>query len=526
MWVCAMELVELFDFPETIEQYTEVGFRTFPVVKGEKVPAVKDWQGFHSDDFDLKRFNVGVQTGMASGVVVLDIDPKHDGWESLNELEKEHGKLPETLRSTTANGGAHFYFVHPGTHPIRNGTHIYGKPGVDVRGDGGFVVAPPSVLTDGKAYVWDIGSSLALAPLPQWLQDHSRGSVKPAIEESEYFPEGTRNSSLARLAGSMRRYGLTEQDILDTLLNVNQSKCNPPLPEAEVRNIARSIANYTPEQQPERAILSLSAPAFVALDLKPPKYLIQGVWPEECIGFIGGPPKTFKSFVAMEMAYAIATGKPFVEHFTVPEQRTALIIQQESSKAAYRVRMQNAAVKYGDAPNLYVLSNYHMTLGEDATVERLETEIDRLRPAFVVLDPLASFIKGDENSAQAMGNDLIRLLRRLRDTYHTGFCIVHHSSKPNGGVSIDRGGMRLRGSSSLYAAAEAGMWVDRVDKELPRSRVVLEQKEAESPPPFQVELDTERGVLMFGTDYATEREEPEQAYIPYQYPGEQRDEWH
>lgn len=516
------------DYPETIPDYTDSGLRTFPVVKGEKVPAVKDWQGFHSDDFDLKRFNVGLQTGMPSGIVVLDIDAKHNGYDSLAELEKEHGKLPETLRSITANGGAHFFFAHPGTQPIRNGAAIYGKPGVDVRGDGGYVVAPPSILAEGKSYVWDIGSPITLAPLPQWLVVHSKQNAKPTVE-SEYFPEGTRNSSLARLAGSMRRFGLDETDIVDTLLNVNQTKCNPPLPEAEVKNIARSVARYTPEQQDERPLLSLSAKAFVALDIHPPKYLINGLWPEQGIGFVAGPPKVFKSFVAMEMAFAIATGEPFLGKFHVDEPRTALIIQQESSKSAYRVRMDNATKKYGETNNLYILSNYHMTLEEDSTIERLETEIDRLRPAFVVLDPLAAFIKGDENSAQAMGN-VVRLLRRLRDTYGTGFCVVHHSAKQNGGLSSERGGMRMRGSSALYAAAEAGLWVDRVDKELPRSRVVCDLKESEPYAPFQVELDQEAGTLMFGVDYnhSTVGEEPArdvQMRQPYYYPGEDRDEY-
>lgn len=240
--------------------------------------------------------------------------------------------------------------------------------------------------------------------------------------------------------------------------------------------------------------LAHSSVEFLSLNITPPKYLINQVWPEEGIGFVAGPPKAFKSFLTLEMAFAIATGKQFLGRFAVPEERRVLVVQQESSLGAFQVRVRNAAERFGESHNLFILSNKSLSLEDEAQIERLEAEIERIRPALVILDPLASFISGDENSASEMGA-VIRLLRRLRDSYKTGFAVVHHSTKGTGKVSTDRGGMRMRGSSAFYAAAEAGLWVDRVDDESLRSKVRFELKESEAAEPVTVEMDPETTAL-------------------------------
>ena len=265
---------------------------------------------------------------------------------------------------------------------------------------------------------------------------------------------------------------------------------------------------------------------FLAMDIKPPQYLINQVWPEEGIGFVAGPPKAFKSFLTLEMAFSIATGQPFLGRFEVPAERRVLVVQQESSLGAFQVRVANCARRFGESYNLYILSNKSLSLEDEAQIERLEAEIERIRPALVILDPLASFISGDENSASEMG-EVIRLLRRLRDTYRTGFAVVHHSTKGNGKVSTDRGGMRMRGSSAFYAAAEAGIWVDRVDDESLRSKVRFELKESEAADQITVEMDPDTTALTIGTaepigkviaDINQLNREYKQEYL---YPGEE-----
>ena len=88
--------------------------------------------------------NVAIVTGAGSGIVVLDIDPPHGGDESLAALEAEWGRLPETVEVVTGSGGRHIYFKHPGVGiAVPNSAGKLG-PGLDVRGDGGYVLIPPS----------------------------------------------------------------------------------------------------------------------------------------------------------------------------------------------------------------------------------------------------------------------------------------------------------------------------------------------------------------------------------------------
>lgn len=96
--------------------------------------------------------NVAIRTGRESNLLVLDVDPRKGGDKSLERLIKQFGPLPDTLWSATGGGGWHFYFQYPG--PIRLHNNVPGFPGLDIKGDGGYVVAPPSCHESGKHYEW------------------------------------------------------------------------------------------------------------------------------------------------------------------------------------------------------------------------------------------------------------------------------------------------------------------------------------------------------------------------------------
>lgn len=111
---------------------------------------------------------VGIRTGSASGLVVIDVDPGHGGQTSFNALLKDHGGLRQVpLRVRTGGDGWHLYFAHPGTAVPNDAGRRLG-PGLDVRGDGGYVVAPPSIHQSTKPYRW-VGAANTPPPLPPWL---------------------------------------------------------------------------------------------------------------------------------------------------------------------------------------------------------------------------------------------------------------------------------------------------------------------------------------------------------------------
>lgn len=146
--------------------------------------------------------NLGVVTGAPSGLVVLDIDLP-DGPSSLARLQAEHGRLPATCEQTTGSGGRQLLFAHPG-EPVGNRARLL--PGIDVRGDGGYIVVPPSIHATGGRYQW-MGRIPPAAP-PRWLLallDRSRPPHRsPAIEPPDRpLPDGSRQQRYATAA--MRR---------------------------------------------------------------------------------------------------------------------------------------------------------------------------------------------------------------------------------------------------------------------------------------------------------------------------------
>ena len=191
--------------------------------------------------------NIGLATGR---VVVLDIDPLHGGNESLQALEARCGALPLTWRAFTGGGGEHIYFRAPAAE-IRNSASKLG-PGLDIRGAGGYVVAPPSVHISGRQYAWSVDHHPDEAPLaefPECLRSATKNAGKiAAATPSEWrdlvsgiIPEGKRNHTLARLAGHLLRRYVDPHVVLELCRLWNMARCCPPLSPDEVVITVNSI---------------------------------------------------------------------------------------------------------------------------------------------------------------------------------------------------------------------------------------------------------------------------------------------
>lgn len=193
--------------------------------------------------------NVAIRTGAVSRLVVLDVDGQ-EGLESLRALEQDVGELPRTASVVTPRGGQHFYFAHPGGGELRCSAGKLG-PGLDVRADGGYVVAPPSVGPTARRYEPD--ESCALAALPRWL--HQRidggppGGVRKRTAAAEWLTvardgvdEGARHVQLTRVVGHLlRKY--VDVDLVGELAHlVNEHRFKPPLSTAEVDRVVDDIA--------------------------------------------------------------------------------------------------------------------------------------------------------------------------------------------------------------------------------------------------------------------------------------------
>lgn len=240
------------------QAYAQKGWQSFPLKPRDKVPFVK-WADVATCDTQMlngwfdnyPEANIGIACGKRSGIIVLDIDAAHGGYESLTELIIKYGKLPETPVSKTGNGGEHILFKHPGIE-IRNSAGKLGK-GLDIRGDGGYIVAPPSVHPNGNVYEWRVRpSEVELADMPEWMIELLKESPKPESEQhTGAVVEGGRNDYLTKMAGAMRRKGFGEDAIFAALQIDNREKCSPPLSDGEVLQIAKSVIRYDPEDVPQ-----------------------------------------------------------------------------------------------------------------------------------------------------------------------------------------------------------------------------------------------------------------------------------
>lgn len=238
--------------------YRARGWSVIPLRARDKRPLIS-WQPYQrtpASEAEVRAWfqrwpaaNVGIVTGAVSGLVVLDVDPGHGGVASLGELERRHGPLPRTLEAISGGGGRHLYFAHPGGH-VPNRVAV--APGIDLRGDGGMIVAPPSVHPSGVPYVWRPGrgpGQAAPAALPEWVveavapsgarEGHPLAHWRRLVAEG--VAEGARNNTIASLSGHLLWHGVDPDVVTELLLCWNRHRCRPPLPDAEVVRTVQSI---------------------------------------------------------------------------------------------------------------------------------------------------------------------------------------------------------------------------------------------------------------------------------------------
>ena len=267
---------------------------------------------------------IGMPTGKVSGVFAVDIDQDEakgkDGEATFATLCNGHGPLPDTVESMTPRGGRHILFRHPGGDTvIPNSASKLGRD-VDVRGDGGYIILPPSRLPDGRQYAWE-GSSdpndgVRAAAAPEWLLAqvvaHQSTQDPPAAQAEAtgtQIPEGQRNATLASLAGTMRRAGMSETAIRAALHAENSARCQPPLYREEVDAISVSVSRYAAREHDQRQG-SRSVPGeargltewlsenlqdtaaerhhrIFVLEPAPPPVLIEGLIPCDVFGLVG-----------------------------------------------------------------------------------------------------------------------------------------------------------------------------------------------------------------------------------------------
>lgn len=423
------------------------------------------------------RFNahsgVGIVTGRISGLVVIDIDPGRGG-----KLDHILDRYPTGRVVKTGGGGYHLYYRYPKSGTV--GNHVDILPGIDIRGDGGQVVAPPTVHASGARYAWV--QEGPLAEFPTSILKKSEGTARGSGKDgwalsllSSGAPEGSRDDSTAKLAGLLARHGLPEEVAVGLLRNWNRDKNPAPLPDTEidktVRSVYRTDRRRSAQESTQEGFRLVPITEFMSEFMKDDmEWLIEGWLPDKTILFVIAAPGTYKTWLTFDAAVSVATGKPFLGMAPVKRTGPVLIIQQEdyngqtaerlsviihSRLRQTRPHMDGDTMVIPDAPDIpiFIHPDRKLRFDDEESMKNLRAAVERLRPALVIIDPLYAASSTENFMAEAAGQ--MSPLKNMRDEFGTSFCIVHHAKKG----SDPRERERLWGSQFLNAFMESGWQV-------------------------------------------------------------------
>jgi hypothetical protein len=303
----------------------------------------------------------------------------------------------------------------------------------------------------------------------------SRDDAKPTREGagpvSERIPEGSRNTVLTSIAGSMRRRGLGEEAIFAALQIFNQERCTPPLDETEVREIAKSIAGYEPDDDALRVIVrsgrqpgqrpATGEVGILISDVEPERvdWLWRGRIPKGKLTVLDGDPGLGKSAATLDLAARVSAGLDLPDG-TPCEAAGAVICSAEDGLAdTIRPRLDTAG---GDPSRVLSLATVTdeeglqrpISIPQDVPI--IEEGIRRIGAVLVVIDPLMAFFGSDIDSYKDQNvRRALAALASLGERTGAAIVIVRHLNKSGGKTPIYRGG----GSIGIIGAARSGMMV-------------------------------------------------------------------
>jgi hypothetical protein len=214
------------------------------------------------------------------------------------------------------------------------------------------------------------------------------------------------------------------------------------------------------------------------------RWLVTGLWSEQAVGIVGGEPKCCKSFLALDLAVAVASGTPCLRHFPVPHPGRVLLYAAEDALHIVRQRLEGICAAAGSALaqlDVQVITAPSLRLDLPADRSALERTVAQLAPRLLILDPFVRLHRIDENASGEVA-PLLAYLRELQRRHALSVLVVHHARKSAGRL---RAGQALRGSSEFHAWGDSNLYLRRSSSEL---TLTIEHRAAPSPPNLTLEL--------------------------------------
>jgi len=450
--------------------YCKRGYSVIPIKPTGKKPLVEwtEYQTRIATEKKMKKWwkkwpdtNVGIVTGNISGLVVIDCDSKG----AVKRFMKDYPEAGITRQVETGNG-RHFYFRSE--TGIRNDVGSLLGPGIDIRAEGGFVVAPPSVHPNGKTYRWL--NRKKPVPLPAKLRERllkrTRNSDSKAPEGSDRerfntsralagVAEGERDHTLFGLACKLRNADVP-QDYAKNLILEAANNCQPPFPDEEaLEKVQRAYEQYEPKQDsifpnssPYTAAESENSesPIIWAKDVPPPgkgeeiQCLLEPFLFPSSLHLLAGDAGIGKTTFLYNLAIHLARGKEFAGS-TPPRALRILYCDLETPEVLFK-RKLHLISENSPPEGLAFIRSFKP--------ERVLTLIKRHQFDLVILDTLNEAFETREEEDNAEANRQMRQLRRIIMDTKVAILGVSHMGKDPSSKSV----YKLRGASARPAAAD------------------------------------------------------------------------
>jgi hypothetical protein len=486
--------------------YAAHGLRAFPLKPRSKEPATS--HGFKDATIDggilQRRFlaagaeaNVGIATG--GGIIVVDTDEWIEGIPNLLDGHE----LPRTWAVKTGRG-RHFYYRTPLDRKIRTIPGL--GPKLDIKAEGGYVVAPPSVHPDGSSYEWmchpsEMAGAVPKFPItdaPDWMLElFEKYSPRPITEAQPnsldpVIAEGGRNDALSRSAGAMRRRGMSVGAIEAALLAENLLRCSPPLGEDEVLQIARSVGRYAPDKvamADEKLQAKAQRIAHVSTQKRSPhvtpdipeaisegiigrrasevqskavRWLWKGRLPAGMLVILDGDPGLGKSTIMSDWIARVTTGSEWPDGTQAPRGGAIYVGSEDPEEQVIVPRLRAAGA---DLARVQLVRAIPLQGGGERTLilprdlGLLKAAIHELDARLLVFDPIITYVAADLSSYsdKDVRQALTPLADMLADTDCCGIMLRHLKKDDKASLAMYRGG----GSIAFIALSRAGFAVGK-----------------------------------------------------------------
>lgn len=487
--------------------YKRRGFSVLPIRPREKKPLIA-WEPYQKEcasEQTLTQWfsscpeaNIGIVTGAVSGIVVVDCDDKA----ATQELKRIVPDLKPIPRTKTGHG-YHFFFKHPG-QSIPNRVGIL--PKMDIRGDGGYVVVPPSVHPDGRNYEWQISLNSNLPDLPQEIYDlisspvSSNGDLDKRFNSAviwEGIPKGQRDDQLFRFGCQLRSFN-APRDVAEKLILEAASRCEPAVSERKALKKLDQAWRYEPgttrNDKDKTTIRKPVLDRVSEIERQEISWLGYHRIPRGKITIIEGDPGQGKSFLTQAIAAAVSKGCCFPDDEQREPGNVIIMSAEDGAGDTIRPRLEDMQA---DLEKIALLQGMVDEKGNEsfltlADLDVIEKAIVQVEPALVIIDPIIAYVAGKDTHKAAEVRSLLAPLAGLAEKYNVAFVCVRHLNKSNSKYSY-----RGQGSIDFLAACRSA-FLCGPDPENPELKVFCHIKSNVGPITASLNYSIANGQFVWG----------------------------